>query len=193
MGRLSTRLSRRAWVSVSIQWRSSKTSKSGCTWLSRKSTRLRASRVRRRRWGGSRLRNALILRQGVQQPQQRGMISWRARPASAPAPSPWLGWCGSHRGLPPAHSASAGPDGKIGCRLAVGHRGALQHPPALDVVRMDHSRPSGISPPRPRPPAATTWPCPAPACSTAWYRASSSPAAPQSASGHAHGPLQAPP
>ena len=40
MGRLSTRLSRSAWVSASIQCRSSNTSKSGWTWLSRRSSRL---------------------------------------------------------------------------------------------------------------------------------------------------------
>ena len=52
-GRLSTRLSRNAWVSASIQCRSSKTRSSGCTWLSRSSRRLSASSVRWRRCGGS--------------------------------------------------------------------------------------------------------------------------------------------
>src|SRR6266704_3261123 len=47
-GRLSTRLSRKACVSPSSQCRFSKITRSGCTWLSRSSRRLSASRVRRR-------------------------------------------------------------------------------------------------------------------------------------------------
>ena len=50
---LSTRLSSSAWVSPSIQCRSSSTRASGCRWLSRTSNALRPSRVRRRRCGGS--------------------------------------------------------------------------------------------------------------------------------------------
>ena len=50
---LSTRLSSSAWVSPSIQCRSSRTRASGCRWLSRTSSALRPSRVRRRRCGGS--------------------------------------------------------------------------------------------------------------------------------------------
>ena len=42
-GRLSTRPSSTAWVSASIQWRSSKTTRSGWTWLSRSRSRLTAS------------------------------------------------------------------------------------------------------------------------------------------------------
>ena len=58
MGRLSTRPSSSAWVSESIQWRSSKTTSSGWTWLSRSSSRLTASSVRCRRCGGSRASHA---------------------------------------------------------------------------------------------------------------------------------------
>ena len=50
LGRLSTRRSRRAWVSESIQCRFSNTRMSGCTWLSRSSRLFTASRVRWRRW-----------------------------------------------------------------------------------------------------------------------------------------------
>ena len=53
-GRLSTRLSRNACVSVSIQCRFSTTRSRGWTWLARSSRRVQASRVRWRRCGGSR-------------------------------------------------------------------------------------------------------------------------------------------
>ena len=52
---LSTRLSRRPWVSESIQCKSSSVRPSGCTWLSRTRRRLSASRVRCRLVGASRL------------------------------------------------------------------------------------------------------------------------------------------
>src|SRR5262252_6818896 len=53
------RPSSNAWVSESIQWRSSTISSRGWTWLSRRSKRLTASRVCRRRCGGSRVSQAL--------------------------------------------------------------------------------------------------------------------------------------
>ena len=72
MGRLSTRLSSKACVSVSIQCRSSNTRSRGCTWLSRSSTRLSPSSVRWRRCGGSRLQKGAVVRHGIQQRQQGG-------------------------------------------------------------------------------------------------------------------------
>jgi len=43
-----------------------------------RSTRLRASSVRWRRCGGSKREERAVLGQGVQERQQRGIVSWRA-------------------------------------------------------------------------------------------------------------------
>ena len=138
MGRLSTRLSSRACVSESIQCRSSKTSSSGCTWLSRSSTRLRASSVRWRRCGGSSVQERAVLRQGIQQRQQgrdgvlEGLVERQHLPGH-------LGADGARvvAVLDVAVALEQVEHREVGRGLAVGHRGALQHQPALGVVGVD--------------------------------------------------------
>ena len=138
MGRLSTRLSSRACVSASIQCRSSKTRSSGCTWLSRSSTRLsaceRALAALRRVEGAKRT----VLRQHLQEGQQRreGVLQGLVERQHL------AGHLGPHRaGVVPLVEVTVAleqvDDGEVGRRLAIGHRGALQHPPALRGVGMD--------------------------------------------------------
>ena len=86
MGRLSTRLSSRAWVSESIQCRSSKTRSRGCSWLSRSSTRLRASRVRWRRWGGSSCQEGLSSGKASSSASRAGSVSWRVSSSVSTCP-----------------------------------------------------------------------------------------------------------
>ena len=72
VGTLSIRLSSRAWLSESIQWRSSKTSSRGWTWLSRSRRRLTASTVRWRRWGGIEALPLRVLDGDVEQGEEDG-------------------------------------------------------------------------------------------------------------------------
>ena len=91
VGRLSTRLSSSACVSVSIQCRSSKTSSSGCTWLSRSSRRLRASRCTAALGWIEACQQRTVHRHGIQERQQGGTGSAGApRRASALARRSWL-------------------------------------------------------------------------------------------------------
>ena len=61
-----------------------------------------------------------------------------SRPGSAPARSPWPGWCAaSSRVLHMAVALEQVDDREVGRGLAIRHRGALQHPPALRAVGVD--------------------------------------------------------
>ena len=138
MGRLSTRLSSRACVSVSIQCRSSKTSSSGCTWLSRSSTRLSAVERALAALRRVQVQKGAVVRQGVQERQQRreGLLEGLVQGQHLPRD---LGPDGA-RVIAVVHMAVAleqVDDGEVGRGLAVGHRGALQHPPALGAVGVD--------------------------------------------------------
>ena len=103
-----------------------------------------------------------------------------SRPASAPGRSPWRGRYARRR--PPRHGSSAEQlqHREIGRGLAVGHRGALEHPPARVRWEWTNSYTRRDFPTPASPTSAATWPCPASACSRAWCKAASSSAAPQS-------------
>ena len=174
MGRLSTRLSSNAWVSVSIQCRFSKINRRGCTWLSRRSRRLRASRVRWRRCDGSRACQGVLHRH-----LQEGQEGRQGRPEGR-----------VQREQPPGELLAHAPpvvavlDLKVGFEqvddrqirggLAIGGRAAFQQEPALRARRMGELVEEAGLAQSGSPMTATTWPCPASACSRAWCRAASS-------------------
>ena len=105
-----------------------------------------------------------------------GMVSWRASSSVSTCPVTLARMVrGSSRSSTWAVALEQVDDREIGRGLAVGHRGALQHPPALGAVGVDDTHTPGATCPRPASPtSATTWPCPAPARSRACCRASSS-------------------
>ena len=72
---------------ASIQWRSSKTTTSGCTWLSRSRRRLTASSVCWRRWGGSSACHGRLVHRHVEQRQER-RAGWARAPDRASGPCP---------------------------------------------------------------------------------------------------------
>ena len=124
---------------------------SGCTWLSRSSSRLTASRVRWRRCGRVQGLPGGVLDRHVEQRQQRPAASARARgPASSSLPvtfsriSRW-----SSRSLDLEVALEQVDHGQVAGGLAVGDRGALEDQPALgpmgvgelvDEARLAHAR-----------------------------------------------------
>src|SRR5713226_7666698 len=133
-GRLSTRLSSTAWLSPSIQWRSSNTTSKGCTWLSRSRSRLTASSVSRRRCDGS-------------SPCQAGSFTGTSRRLSTAGIA--VPRAGSRvRSLPVTLSrivrvslalhlevgAEQIDHGQVGGRLAIGGRRAFQDEPGVQTV-----------------------------------------------------------
>ena len=79
-------------------------------------------------------------------------MSCKASSRLAPGPSPWPARYGGRR-TPPGGSIVSG-RGRAGCCLTIGHRGALQHQPALGAGGHGRThRPGATCPPPPRPPA----------------------------------------
>ena len=94
--------------------------------------------MRWRRCGGSKLAKRAVLRQGVQQRQQRrqgvleGLVQRQHLPREPGPPG-----AGVVRVLDLGIALEQVDDGEVGRGFAVGHRGALQHAPALRVLGMD--------------------------------------------------------
>ena len=138
MGRLSTRLSSRACVSASIQCRSSTHQEQRLHLAFAQQHALepveRALAALRR----VQVQKGAVVRHGVQERQQgrKGLLERLVQGEHLPRD---LGADGAHV-IAVVHMAVALEqvrDGEVGRRLAVGHRGALQHPPALGAVGVD--------------------------------------------------------
>ena len=166
MGRLRPGYRATAWVSPSIQCRSSKTTISGWTWLSRSSTRLTASSVGWRRWAGSSRAPATPRRPARRgAPEKAGTTGPSAEASVRSFPvtfAPDL--ARRRRGLDPEVVAQQVDDRQVGGRLAVGDRGGLEHdePPCNDGNGVSSQQRRDFPTPG-SPTTATTWPWPAPA------------------------------
>ena len=138
-GNCPTRPSSTDWVSASTQWRSSSTTHNGCTRLSRKSVRVTASWVSRRRSEGSSVSQRRdLLHVDVEQGEERR----EHRPQRVVEGQHLAGDLFAHLPLgiallDPEVILQEIDDGKVGRRCAIRDGTCLDDEPSAGVVRVD--------------------------------------------------------
>ena len=161
MGRLSTRPSSRACVSASIQCRSSKTTSTGCPWLSRSRRCLTASRRALPALGGIERLPVGVLDGHIEQGQQGGQDRLegpiqREELAGHLLADLAVGFAIVHLEVGPEEVD----DRQVAGRLAVGHGARFQDEPVLRAVGVGELVDEAGLPHAGFPTMATSWPRP---------------------------------